>query len=125
MCLSMYLCIHLSTCMYLQCMYVCIYVCMYLSIYLYIHLSECLFHVSLFCLFIYLHVYISFTHFLQCGGITVDQFVKWSQADELKLVHVLLQIILEVCHIKMGLRPSSVKEEEAVIRWVWHFIIEF
>ena len=71
-------------------------------------------------LLVHISIHICFTHFLQNGGITVDQFVEWSEADELKLVYVLLQIILEVCHIKMGLRPSSVKEEEAVIRWVWH-----
>ena len=49
----------------------------------------------------------------------MDNFLDWSNSEDGHvLVCALLQVILEVCHIKMGLRPLTAKEEMSVVRYV-------
>ena len=51
---------------------------------------------------------------------TLERFLEWNKTEEgCGLVGGLLQVILEVCHVKMGLRPSTVKEEMSVIRYMY------
>lgn len=51
-----------------------------------------------------------------------EQFSKWCEVNNNSslghnLIEVLLQVLVEVCHVKLGLRPQTVEQEEAIIRY--------
>ena len=50
---------------------------------------------------------------------TFDDFSKWcedSTTSGKTLINALLQVLFEVCHVKLGLRPKMVQQEESIIR---------
>ena len=63
-------------------------------------------------------VLLRFEPSLQERGISEDQFVHWATREEdgRDLVGVLLQVIVEVSHVKFGLRPLSTQDEAAIVR---------
>ncbi|XP_019848743.1 PREDICTED: ubiquitin carboxyl-terminal hydrolase 32-like isoform X2 [Amphimedon queenslandica] len=55
---------------------------------------------------------------LQDSGLDRAEFVSWCSQDTgsgWSLVSVLLQVLVEVCHVKLGLRPSQPMEEASII----------
>ena len=51
-------------------------------------------------------------------GLSADEFVRWVRDHGIgqSLVHTLLQVMFEVCHIRLGLRPSNTAEETAIVK---------
>lgn len=48
----------------------------------------------------------------------MEMFTEWSVSDDGRgLVGGVLQVMSEVCHIKMGLHPATIEEERSVVRY--------
>ena len=49
----------------------------------------------------------------------METFTKWSVSDDGRgLVGGVLQLMSEVCHIKMGIHPATTEEERSVVRYI-------
>ena len=74
----------------------------------------------------YLHMYSTlFTQYLSLSlsplqerGLNADDFVHWGREDGMgqSLVNIMLQLLFEVCHVKLGLHPTSAADEASVVR---------
>jgi ubiquitin carboxyl-terminal hydrolase 6/32 len=57
-------------------------------------------------------------HQLIDGGMGEEEFIKWSDVDGTghHLMGWLLNVMFEVCHVKLGMKPRNQVEEEMIIR---------
>jgi len=55
---------------------------------------------------------------LQNDYVTLEEYQLWSLEDPLPTI--LLNMVFEICHVVLGLRPSSPEEEGTVIRGWMH-----
>lgn len=53
---------------------------------------------------------------MQEGYLTEEEYIQWATSEG-SLSNMLLSVLFEVCHVRLGLRPQSLSDEARVVRY--------